>query len=63
METFREFLLREAAYAGNLGIMELIKFQKVATPKEKAVMKKLVARNKENVAWELLKKVTQVKLK
>lgn len=53
----------EAAYAGNLGAMEMFKFRQMASPELWALMKKLISQGKEEEAWELLKKVTGVKLK
>lgn len=53
----------EASYAGNLGMMEMFKFYQVASPEMKDLMRKLLAQGKEEAAWELLQKVTGVKLK
>lgn len=52
----------EASYPGNLGMMEMFKFYQVATPEEKARMKKLIADKLTDEAWKLLQQVTGVKL-
>jgi hypothetical protein len=54
--------INEATYPGNLGMMEMFKFYQVATPEEKVRMKKLIADKMTDAAWELLQKVTGVKL-
>lgn len=60
----REFeFTSEAAYEGNIGMMEMFKFKQMASPEMWALMKKLIATNQQDKAWELLKKVTGVKLK
>lgn len=53
--------IKELAYPGNIGMMELIKFQQVATPEEKVRMKFLLSTDKK-AAWQLLQKVTDVQL-
>ena len=55
--------LLEAVYAGNIGMMEMVKFFKVATDQEKLEMKSLIAAGRQEEAWELLKRVTGVALK
>ena len=57
----KEFL-NELAYKGNIGIMELVKFQQIATPEQKLLMKKLLSEKRNDEAWELLKQVTGVNL-
>jgi len=52
----REF--SEARYEGNIGMMEMMKFFKVATPEEKAEMKQFLAQGDQEAAWELLQRVT-----
>jgi len=54
--------LDEAAYPGNLGMMEMFKFYQLATDEQKAEMKKLILAKNTDAAWELLQKVTGVKL-
>lgn len=54
--------LVEAAYAGNIGIMEMMKFYKVATEKQKSELEKLIKGKKTKEAWDLIQDVTHVKL-
>jgi len=51
-----------AAYPGNMGVMEMFQFQSQASTTELRLMERLLKRNKVKEAWELLKKVTGVKL-
>jgi hypothetical protein len=61
---FKTFLsLIEASYEGNLGMMEMFKFYKVASAEEKNQMRKLLLAGDQEAAWKLLQKVTGVKLK
>lgn len=53
--------INELSYPGNIGMMELIKFQKIATPEEKVRMKLLLSTDKK-AAWELLQSVVGTKL-
>ena len=55
-------ILKEAAYAGNIGIMELIKFKSKATPEQKKKFDKLLKDKKNKEVWELVQQVTGVKL-
>lgn len=55
-------LLKEAAYAGNIGIMELIKFKSKATPEQKKKFEELLAKKKNKEVWALVQDVTGVKL-
>lgn len=54
--------MSEAPYKGNVGIMELIKFQKIATPEQKAKFNELVDQGAAKEAWALIQEVTGVKL-
>jgi len=54
-------ILSELSYPGNIGMMELMKFQKVATPEQKVRMRFLLSTDKK-AAWNLLQHVTGVKL-
>jgi hypothetical protein len=54
--------LSESAYSGNIGIMEMMKFYRVATEQEKDLMKSYLDKDEYDKAWDLLKKVTGVKL-
>ena len=55
-------ILKEAAYAGNIGIMELIKFKSKATPEQKKKFDDHVKNKKHKDAWKLVQNVTGVKL-
>lgn len=59
-KTYQE--IREASYAGNIGIMELIKFYTNATPEVAAKVKALIASKKDKEAWDIVQKVTGTKL-
>jgi hypothetical protein len=54
--------LSEASYAGNIGIMELIKFYNKATPDLISKVKGLIAKKKNKEAWEIIQQTTGVKL-
>lgn len=63
MITFKDYsILHEASYAGNIGIMELIKFYTNATPSDAAKVKALIASNKSKEAWDIVQRVTGIKL-
>jgi hypothetical protein len=52
----------EAAYRGNIGAMEMMKFFQVATPQEKEKLKKLIADKNQSAAWKMIQDVTGMKL-
>jgi hypothetical protein len=54
--------MSEAAYAGNIGIMELIKFKQKASPAEKKKFDDHVKNNRSKEAWKVVQDVTGVKL-
>lgn len=54
--------LCEAAYAGNIGIMELIKFKQKATPEQKKKFDDHVKNKRNKHAWKMVQDVTGVKL-
>ena len=54
--------LSESGYVGNIGIMELVKFQQKASPEQKKMLKSLIDRKKAIEAWQLVQDVTGVKL-
>ena len=63
MKTFKQYIeLTELAYQGNIGIMELIKFNKMATPQQKIHLKKMIGDKMTSDAWKLIQSVTGVKL-
>lgn len=60
---FKEYEeLLEAAYEGNVGIMELIKFKQKATPEQKKKFDSLMQQKKSKEVWKLVQDVTGVKL-
>lgn len=54
--------LNEAAYAGNIGIMELIKFKQKATAEQKKKFDELLGKKKNREVWDLVQQVTGVQL-
>ena len=54
--------MSEAAYKGNIGAMEMMKFFQVATPQEKEKLKKLIADKNQSAAWKMIQDVTGMKL-
>jgi hypothetical protein len=63
MLTFSEFsMLHEAAYKGNIGVMEVIKFRKNATPEQINQFHDHIDKKEHEKAWKLVQKVTGVKL-
>ena len=54
--------LFEAAYPGNIGLMELVQFYKVATPEQKKLMDKITAENDWEQFKHLIHQVLNVKL-
>lgn len=54
--------MEEASYPGNIGIMELAKFFRIATPEQQEMFKKLLTTGEKKLAWFLIQKVTGVKL-
>ena len=54
--------LSESGYIGNIGIMELVKFQQKASPEQKKMLKSLIDKDKTKEAWKLVQDVTGMKL-
>lgn len=54
--------LCEAAYAGNIGIMELIKFKQKASSEQKKKFDDHVKNKRNKEAWKMVQDVTGVKL-
>lgn len=52
----------EAVYVGNIGVMELMKFYKIATSDQKKKLESSIKNKNSKAAWELVQKVTGVKL-
>jgi len=63
MNNFKEQAkINEASYAGNIGIIELIKFKQKATREQKKKFEEYLAQKKTKDVWELVQKVTGVQL-
>ena len=54
--------LNETGYVGNIGIMELVKFQQKASPEQKKMLQSYIDKKKVKDAWKLVQDVTGVKL-
>jgi hypothetical protein len=54
--------ITEAGYTGNIGIMELVKFQQKASPEQKKMLQSLINSKKAKDAWKLVQDVTGMKL-
>ena len=54
--------MSEAAYKGNIGAMEMMKFFQVATSEQKEKLKKLIADKNQSAAWKMIQDVTGMKL-
>ena len=54
--------ISEASYAGNIGIMELVKFNQKAAEAEEKMLRRLIDAGLNKQAWALVQKVTGVKL-
>lgn len=52
----------EASYEGNIGMMEVAKFFKVATTAQKKLFKELLEKGKRGLAWKLIQDVTDTRL-
>ena len=55
-------ILKEASYAGSIGIMELVKFKQKANEQQKKQFNDHVKNKKHKEAWKLVQHVTGVKL-
>jgi hypothetical protein len=62
IQFFKHGGMSEAAYAGNIGIMELIKFKQKADDKQKKQFDDHVKNKRNKEAWKLVQDVTGVKL-
>ena len=54
--------ITEAGYVGNIGIMELVKFQQKASPEQKKMLQSYIDKKKVKDAWKLVQDVTGMKL-
>lgn len=61
MKKFKDHI-KEAAYAGNIGIMELIKFKQKASSEQKKKLDDHIKNKNHKEAWNLVRNVTGVKL-
>ena len=61
MKTFKTLII-EASYAGNLGLMELLKFHQLATKEQSDKVKELIAKNRHIDAWAIVQNVSGTKL-
>ena len=61
MKSFKSLLI-EASYAGNLGLMELLKFHQLATKEQSDKVKELIAKNRHIDAWAIVQNVSGTKL-
>ena len=61
MKTFKTLII-EASYAGNLGLMELLKFHQLATKEQSDKVKELIAKNRHMDAWAIVQNVSGTKL-
>jgi putative chitinase len=52
----------EASYEGNVGMMEVSKFFKMATAAQKKLFKELLEKGKRGLAWKLIQDVTDTRL-
>ena len=52
----------EASYEGNIGMMEVAKFFRVANETQKKLLKELMSKGKRKLAWKLIQDVTKTKL-
>jgi len=59
--SFKDFV-SEANYPGNLAAMELVKFHRIAKPQHKAELKRHIANGDKDKAFDLITKVTGMKL-
>ena len=54
--------VQEAAYAGNIGMMELIKFYQKAKPDQVKELQNYIRKKMDKDAWQLVQKITGTKL-
>ena len=54
--------IEEAAYAGNIGIMELNEFYRKATAEQKKLLGQLIKQGQQREIWDLVKRVTGMEI-
>lgn len=59
----QEEIMHEAAYAGNVGFVEMFQFMKTASANDVKKMEQYLATGEYDRAWKLLKRATGVPLK
>jgi hypothetical protein len=57
-----ELSIEEAAYAGNIGIMELNEFYRKATAEQKKLLGQLIKQGQQRDVWDLIKRVTGMEI-
>lgn len=57
-----ELSIEEAAYAGNVGIMELNEFYRKATAEQKKLLGQLIKQGQQRDVWDLIKRVTGMEI-
>lgn len=55
--------MSERSYKGNMGFEEMMNFYDIASDNDIRKMEKLIDKNKNKEAWDLLQQVTGTKLK
>ena len=61
MKTFKTLII-EASYAGNLGLMELLKFHQLASKEQSDKVKELISKNRHIDAWAIVQNVSGTRL-
>jgi hypothetical protein len=58
-----QHMLHEAVYEGNIGLVELVQFYKIATKEQKTNLEKLIAQRKFKEGWAYFQEIIGVSLK
>ena len=61
MKSFKSLLI-EASYAGNLGLIELVKFHQLATKQQSDEVKRLISNGQHSAGWRIVQDVTNTHL-
>lgn len=61
MKSFKSLLI-EASYAGNLGLIELVKFHQLATKQQSDEVKRLISNGQHSAGWRIVQDVTNTRL-
>ena len=62
LKDLKGFFAIEAVYPGNIGAMEVFQFYQAASSEQKTELNHLITREEYEKAWELIQKVTGVRL-